>query len=358
MKENKIGLIIMNGAQELGKKVSDRISNILSVSDEELIISHECPRFTTGEGKAQLLKSVRGRDVYIISDVTNYTCEFFMRGKKTYMSPDEHYMDIKRVVSACGGKCSRLTVIMPYLYGGRQDRRNGRESLDAAFVLKEITKMGVHNIITFDAHNHCVENAIPNNGFDNIMPIYQMIKAIVRSSAIDIANTVMVSPDEGAIKRNAEYARWFKMELGMFYKVRDLANTSNGQNPIKKHDYMGGNIAEKSALVADDAIATGNTLLSVANNLKQLGAKNTSFLTTFPQFTEGLDKFDQAYQKGIIHRVFGTNLIYRSPDLLNREWYIDVDISKYLAYIIISIYQETSINSLLNPAEKIKRFLD
>lgn len=357
MKENQIGLIIMQGAEELGHHVEDWLKQWLGVSREELLIEHSCPRFTTGEGKAQLCQSVRGRDIYIVSDVTNYECSFLMRDRVTYMSPDEHYMDIKRVISACGGKYSRLTVLMPYLYCGRQDKRNGRESLDAALMLQELTALGVDNIITVDAHNPCVENAVHNKGFDNIKPTYQMIKAVVRSGAIDMKNTVMVSPDEGAIKRNAAYARWLKIGLGLFYKIRDVDHISDGQNHILQHEYMGESVEGKCILMADDILATGNTLLSAAKYLKELGAVHTSFIISFPQFTGGLEAFDKAYEEGVIHKVFGTNLIYRIPELMKREWYVDVDISKYLAYVILAIYEETSIKRLMGPEKKIQQFL-
>ena len=357
MNHNPIGIILMNGTQELGTQMCSWLQELLNDSEDALVIQHDCPRFTTGEGKAVLLESVRGRDVYILSDVTNDTCEYKIKQRTTFMSPDDHYMDIKRVISACGGKCYRITVIMPYLYGGRQDKRARRESLDAALVLRELVNMGVDAVITFDAHNPCVENAVPYNGFDNIRPYYQMIKAVVNSGEFDFANTLIVSPDEGAIKRNMDYAHWLHLELGLFYKVRNLRKTVDGRQPIEKHEYMGGDLADQAVLVADDVLATGTTLLSVAKHLKARGAKHTSFIVTFPQFTDGLTLFDQAYEAGQIHRIFGTNLIYRSPELLSRPWYIDVDISKYLSYIIYSIHQERSIHMLLDPAKKIEEFL-
>ena len=316
-----MGLIIMNGMESLGNNVCRHLSDLNGTPNQDLIIRHECPRFSTGEAKAKLLESVRGKDIFILSDVTNDTCEYKIKNRVTYMSPDDHYMDIKRVISACGGKCSRITVIMPYLYCGRQDKRTSRESLDAALVLRELSNMGVNGIITFDAHNPCVENSLPYSGFDNIMPNYQMIKAIVGSGEFDLSNMIMVSPDEGAIKRNMKYAHWLQLSLGLFYKVRDLKRTENGRNHIVRHEYMGGDLNGKAVLVADDILSSGTTLLSVAKHMKERGAKHTSFIVTFPLFTDGLELFDEAYKNGYIHRIFGTNLIYRSPELLSRDVY-------------------------------------
>ncbi len=357
MQAEHLGMVVMHGAEDMGDKVNRWLGSFMERWNDSFIVAHECPRFTTGEGKARLLESVRGQDIYILSDVTNFSCTYTIRGQQTIMSPDDHYMDIKRIISACGGKTRRITVIMPYLYCGRQDKRSGRESLDAALMLREMANLGVDNVITFDAHNPCVENAIPYTGFDNIMPTYQMIKALMRSGTVDLQNTIMVSPDEGAIKRNINFAQWLQLEVAMFYKVRDLRSTANGRNAILRHEYIGGDLSGKDVIVADDVLATGGSLLSVASQLRERGASRIHIVVTFPQFTEGLDAFDAAFERGEIYRIYGTNLIHRTPELLSRPWYIDVDLSKYLAYIIHSIHNEMSIHTLLDPNEKIKTYL-
>lgn len=356
---NNLAIVIMKGMEEFGEKLLNHIEPLLEegVTKEEIVISHTEPRFVTGEGKAVLNSSIRGKDVFIISDITNYSIEYKMRGYTNHMSPDDHFMDIKRVVSACGGKAKKITVVMPYLYSGRQDRRNARESLDAAVILSELQNMGVKGIITFDAHNPAIENAISYESFDNLMPTYQMIKAIVNSGEFDIENLAFVSPDLGAVKRNSEYAQMLKASFGTCYKMRDLENTTDGNNKIKSHEYIGGDIAGKSVFCCDDILATGSTLISVADLLKNKGAKNTNFVVTFPLFTNGLEKFDEAYKKGEIFRVFGANAVYRFPELLEREWYVDVDLSKYLAHVIYGIHCQKSITDIIDPKTKIKTFL-
>lgn len=353
-----IAIIIMKGMEEFGNKVVDHLFSFIEEGNkEDMIINHVEPRFVTGEGKAVLQNSVRGKDVFIISDVTNYSVKYMMRGLENHMSPDDHFMDIKRVVSACGGKSKKITVIMPYLYSGRQDRRNARESLDAAIILNELKNMGVDGIITFDAHNPAVENATPYDSFDNLMPTYQMIKAILSSGLYDIDNLAFVSPDLGAVKRNNEYAQYLNASFGTCYKIRDLNNTTNGNNQIKSHEYIGGDISGKSVFCCDDILATGSTLLSLGDILKDKGAKNTNFVVTFPLFTNGVEKFDEAYERGEFHRVFGANAVYRFPELLEKEWYIDVDLSKYLAYVIYAIHFQQSITDIIDPKQKISEFI-
>lgn len=354
-----IGIVIMKGMEEFGEKVLAHLSNFLEpgMCAKDIVIEHEQPRFVTGESKSVLKESVRGKDIFIISDITNYSVEYNMRGQKNRMSPDDHFMDIKRVVSACGGKSGKITVVMPYLYSGRQDRRNARESLDAAIILKELTNMGVDGIITFDAHNPAVENAMPNESFDNLMPTYQMIKAICNSGLYDINKLGFVSPDLGGVKRNNEYSQLMNASFGTCYKIRDLENTKDGNNQIKSHAYIGGDIEGRSVFCCDDILATGSTLLSVANILKDKGARETNFVVTFPLFTNGLEKFDAAYERGEFYRVFGANAVYRFPELLEREWYIDVDLSKYLAYVIYAIHNHMSITQIIDPKVKIKNFL-
>lgn len=357
---DNLAIIVMKGMEGFSEKFLSHLEPFLEdgLTKDDILIKHEEPRFVTGEGKSVLKDSIRGKDVYIISDITNYSVKYKMRGYENQMSPDDHFMDIKRVVSACGGKSRKITVVMPYLYSGRQDRRNSRESLDASMILNELQNMGVKGIITFDAHNPAVENAISCESFDNLMPTYQMIKAIYNSGLYDMDNLAFVSPDLGAVKRNSEYSQYLNASFGTCYKMRDLDNTTDGNNKIKSHSYIGGDISGKSVFCCDDILATGSTLISVGDILKDKGAKNTSFVVTFPLFTNGLEKFDEAYERGEIFRVFGANAVYRFPELLEREWYIDVDLSKYLAHVVYGIHMHKSITSIIDPKTKIKSLLE
>ncbi len=329
--------------------------------DESFVINAECPRFGSGEAKGLLHTTMRGRDVYIISDCFNHGVTYKMFGREVPMSPDDHYQDLKRIIAAIGGKANRITVIMPMLYEGRQHKRSSRESLDCALALQELVQMGVSNIITFDAHDPRVQNAIPLTGFDNIRPTYQMLKALVRNIpdiSLDHDDTVIISPDEGAMSRTMYYASVLGLELGMFYKRRNYSVIIDGRNPIEAHEYLGRDIRGKDAIVIDDMIASGDSIIDVAKQLKEKGAKRVFFFVTFGLFVNGFEVFDKAYADGIFDKCFTTNLIYHPDGLLDKEWYAEVNMCKYVALLIDTLNQNKSIGTLLNPTQKIHSILD
>ena len=359
-----LGLIVTEGARELGAKVDNYLVQMAAGSPEAkdtFIIDSECPRFQSGDGKGLIKDTVRGMDLYLLVDVGNYSCKYNMFGQQNSMSPDDHFQDLKRLIQAASGKAHRLSVIMPILFGGRQHRRNYRESLDCAFALQELQAMGVANVISFDAHDPRVQNAAPLMGFDNVMPTYQVLKALINqvpSLKLDWDNFMIVSPDEGALNRNMYYASVLGVNLGMFYKRRDYSRVVNGRNPIVAHEYLGESVEGKDVFIADDIIASGESMLDIAYELKMRGARNIFTCCTFPLFTAGLEKFDKAYNDGIIKAVLGTNLTYRKPELLEREWYYDVDVSKYTAYFIAAINHDKSVSSIIDPMTKIRTLLD
>lgn len=367
----KLGIIALQGCKELGDKVNQYIVDWRNERDNEhkstlafdgyerdsYLLNASCPRFGSGEAKAIINDSVRGSDLYIIVDVLNYSIEYSLSGRKCPMSPDDHYQDLKRIIAATGGKPHNVTVIMPFLYESRQHRRSGRESLDCALALQELTSMGVENIITFDAHDPRVQNAIPLKGFDNIMPTYQFIKALLKSTddlQIDSDHMMVISPDEGAMHRAIYFANMFGVDVGMFYKRRDYTTVIDGRNPIVSHEFLGDSVEGKDVLIIDDMISSGESMFDVAKELKRRKAKRVFCFSTFGLFTKGLEKFDQYYEDGIIHRIFTTNLTYQTPELLEREWYISTDMSKYIALIIDTLNHDASISPLLNPMNRIK----
>jgi ribose-phosphate pyrophosphokinase len=304
---------------------------------------------------------VRGHDIFIISDVFNYGVSFNMYGMDVPMSPDDHYQDLKRIIAAINGKARRITVIMPMLYEGRQHKRAMRESLDCALALQELTSMGVENIISFDIHDPRVQNAIPLHGFEDFHPHYQMIKSFLRTvpnAKVDRKNMMIVSPDEGGMSRCMYYSSVMELELGMFYKRRDYTVIENGKNPVIGHEFLGDNVDGKDVIVVDDMIASGDSMLDVAKQLKERNARNVYIFSAFGLFTEGLDRFDKAYEDGIIKRVFTTNLVYRMPKLKTKEWYTEVDMSKYIANIIDTLNYDRSLSELLDPVQKIKKILE
>ena len=318
------------------------------------------PRFGSGEAKGVVNESVRGFDLYIITDVFNYSCTYNMYGMEVPMSPDDHYADLKRVISAISGKAKRITILMPMLYEGRQHKRSSRESLDCALALQELVNLGVDNIMTFDAHDKRVQNAIPNGSFENIMPTYQMIKSLVNSVEdlhVDKDHLMVISPDEGALHRCIYFATQLGVNLGMFYKRRDYTRVVNGRNPIVAHEYLGESVEGKTVFIADDIIASGESMLEVASNLKERGAANIIANATFPLFTSGLEKFDKAVADGTLTYVVGTNLTYRMPELLTRDWYVDVDVSKYAAYFVVALNHDMSVSSIIDPIKKIEALL-
>lgn len=330
-------------------------------SDESFVINAECPRFGSGEAKGLLHTTMRGRDVYIISDCFNHGVTYKMFGREVPMSPDDHYQDLKRTIAAISGKANRITVIMPMLYEGRQHKRSSRESLDCALALQELVNMGVSNIVTFDAHDPRVQNAIPLTGFDNIRPTYQMLKALVRNIpdiSLDHDDTFIISPDEGAMSRTMYYASMLGLELGMFYKRRNYSVIIDGKNPIEAHEYLGRDVKDKDVIVIDDMISSGDSIIDVSRQLKEKGAKRIFFFVTFGLFVNGFDVFDKAYAEGIFDKCFTTNLVYHPDGLMDREWYAEVNMCKYVALLIDTLNQNKSIETLLNPAKKIHTILD
>ncbi len=329
--------------------------------EDSYLIDIQCPRFGTGEGKGIIHDSVRGADLFILVDVLNYSITYTVCGEENHMSPDNHYADLKRIISAANGKAKRITVVMPFLYGGRQHRRTKRESLDCAVFLEELINMGVSNIITFDAHDPRVQNAIPLAGFDSFMPTYQFLKALVRTVPnlkMSKDTTMVVSPDEGAMERSVYFSNILGLEMGMFYKRRDYSTIVNGKNPIVAHEFIGTPVEGKDILVIDDMISSGGSMLDVARQLKERGASRVFVCTTFGLFTDGLDEFDDYYQKGFISKVVTTNLNYRPPELLTREWYAEADMTEYLASIIDHINHDISISSIQSPTVKINKLLE
>lgn len=358
-----LGLIAMNGATELGDKINSYLVEWAKQGGENkdsFLIESQCPRFASGDGKGLIKSTVRGNDLFIIVDVNNYSCKYKMFGQENSMSPDDHYQDLKRIIQAASGKAHRINVIMPILYGGRQHRRNYRESLDCAWALQELQSMGVSNIVTFDAHDPRVHNAIPLMGFDNVMPTYQVLKTMFKridNLHITKDNFMIVSPDEGALNRNMYYASVLGVELGMFYKRRDYSVVVDGRNPIIAHEFLGDNVEGKDVVIVDDMISSGESMIEVAMKLKELKARRIFVCTCFGLFCNGLEAFDKAYESGLINKVFTTNLIYRTPELKQREWYVEVDLSKYISYVIDTLNHDTSVSKLLDPKDRINNLL-
>ena len=358
-----IGLIAMRGTEALGERINrylTRWADRYGKPVHDYLIEAECPRFASGDAKGLIKSTVRGKDLFILVDVGNYNCTYKLFDRENYMSPDDHYADLKRIIQAASGKPHRINVIMPLLYGGRQHRRSYRESLDCAFMLQEMHDMGVANVITVDAHDPRVCNAIPLMGFDNVIPSYQVLKSMFGAFpdlVIDKEHFMVISPDEGALNRNMFYASMLEVEMGMFYKRRDYSTIVNGRNPIVAHEYLGTSVEGKTVFVADDIISSGESMLVIAKELKKRSAKRFFAYATYGIFTNGLDAFDKAYEDGMIDAVFSSNLTYRTPELLKRPWYKEVDVSKYIAYFIASINHDTSISNVMDPNEKIKALL-
>ncbi len=329
--------------------------------DKSYLVSAECPRFGSGEAKGIIHESLRGHDVYIIADVFNYGVQYKMYGMTVPMSPDDHYADLKRIIAAVEGKARRVSVIMPMLYEGRQHKRSARESLDCALMLQELVGMGVSNFITFDAHDARVQNAVPLSGFDDVRPSYQMLKALIRNVpdiSIDKDDLMFISPDEGAMGRSMYYASVLGLDVGMFYKRRNYSVVVNGKNPIEAHEYLGKDLTGKDVVIVDDMIASGESLFDVAKQLKEKGVKRIFNFATFGLFTEGFDKFDKAYAEGLIDKLFTTHLIYQRPELRDKPWHCEVNMCKYVAYIIDTLNHDNSISSLLNPVQRIHNIVE
>lgn len=360
----ELAVIAMKGCEQFAKRVDDYLKDWRkhsSAEEDTFLLEADCPRFGSGEGKGIIHQSARGKDVYIICDVFNYGVTYQMYGMTVPMSPDDHYADLKRIIAAIGGKANRLTVIMPMLYEGRQHKKSGRESLDCALMLQELVDMGVSNILTFDAHDSRISNAIPLAGFDNVRPTYQMIKALVRAVPdiqIDKEHMAIISPDEGAMARCMYYSSVLGLDIGMFYKRRNYSVVINGRNPIEAHEYLGQDLHGKDVIIVDDMIASGESMIDVCKQLKARGAERVFCFATFGLFTEGCDKFDQAYKEGVFNRLLSTNLVYRRPELASKEWFVEVNMCKYVAYLIDTLNNDATISTLLNPVKRIQTLMD
>ena len=329
-------------------------------SEKTFLVDCACSRFGTGEGKGYIRESVRGADLYIMVDITNYSLTYSVCGHENHMSPDNHYQDLKRIISAATGKAHRITVIMPFLYEGRQHRRTKRESLDCALALKELSQMGVTNLITFDAHDPRVQNSIPLNGFDNFFPTYQFLKALVKhvpEFVVDNDHLMVISPDEGAMSRAVYFSNILGVDMGMFYKRRDYSTIVNGKNPIVAHEFLGDSVEGKDVVIIDDMISSGESMLDVAMQIKKRGARRVFICCTYGLFTDGLGKFDEYYEKGWINKVVTTNLNYRVPELLTKPYYLEANMSKYLASIIDVLNHDVSVDTVRSGNQKIMNLL-
>ena len=367
-----LGIVPLKSCSKMGEKVDDYLvqwreqrehenqSNLAfsGYKRDSYVVSASTPRFGSGEGKGVLNDSIRGYDLYIMVDVCNYSIEYSLCGSTNHMSPDDHYADLKRVIAAAGGKARRINVIMPFLYESRQHKRSGRESLDCALMLQELTAMGVENIITFDAHDPRVHNSIPLKGFESVSCTYQFIKYLllgVDDLHIDSEHMMVISPDEGGMGRAVYFANVLGLDMGMFYKRRDYTKIVNGRNPIVAHEFLGTNVEGKDVIIIDDMISSGESMIDVASELKKRGASRVFCATTFGLFTNGFDKFDEAYEKGIIDKILTTNLVYQPDELLSKPWYINVDMSKYMALLIDTLNHDSSISDLLNHVDRIQK---
>lgn len=370
-----LGIIPLEGCRHLGEKVNQYLvdwrterkhdhADTLSFAGyqrDNYILNAKVPRFGSGEAKGVIMESVRGTDLYLLVDVGNYSLTYSLFGQENHMSPDDHYQDLKRIIAAVGGKARRITVIMPFLYESRQHKRSARESLDCALALQELVQMGVDNIITFDAHDPRVQNAIPLSGFETVQPSYQFIKGLLQNVddlKIDADHMMVISPDEGGMGRAIYIANVLGLDMGMFYKRRDYTKIVNGRNPIVAHEFLGTSVAGKDMIIIDDMISSGESVIEVATELKARNANRIFVFSTFGLFTNGLKKFDEAYENGIITKVLTTNLIYQTPELLASEWYATCDMSKYIALLIDTLNHDTSISDLLDPSERIQTLVN
>ena len=374
MPDGALGLIPLKSCEELGAKVDQYLvgwrekrehahkneAAFKGYHRDSYIISTSVPRFGTGEAKGVIKESVRGYDLYLMVDVTNYSLTYSVSGHENHMSPDDHYADLKRIIAAVGGKARRITAIIPFLYESRQHKRTARESLDCALALQELTAMGVDNIITFDAHDPRVQNAIPLKGFETVQPAYQFIKGILKNCddlKLDNDHLMIISPDEGGTNRAVYLANVLGVDMGMFYKRRDYSKIVDGRNPIVAHEFLGTSVEGKDVIIIDDMISSGESMIDVATELKKRKANRIFVVSTFGLFTNGLDRFDKAVEDGTIYKVVTTNLTYQTPELLSRPYYINCDMSKYIAYIIDTLNHDSSISDLLNPYDRIQKLV-
>ena len=374
MPDGALGLIPLKSCEELGARVDQYLvgwrekrehahkneAAFKGYHRDSYIISTSVPRFGTGEAKGVIKESVRGYDLYLMVDVTNYSLTYSVSGHENHMSPDDHYADLKRIIAAVGGKARRITAIIPFLYESRQHKRTARESLDCALALQELTAMGVDNIITFDAHDPRVQNAIPLKGFETVQPAYQFIKGILKNCddlKLDNDHLMIISPDEGGTNRAVYLANVLGVDMGMFYKRRDYSKIVDGRNPIVAHEFLGTSVEGKDVIIIDDMISSGESMIDVATELKKRKANRIFVVATFGLFTNGLDRFDKAVEDGTIYKVVTTNLTYQTPELLSRPYYIICDMSKYIAYIIDTLNHDSSISDLLNPYDRIQKLV-
>ncbi|MCR4705517.1 MAG: ribose-phosphate pyrophosphokinase [Lachnospiraceae bacterium] len=368
-------LIALSSAEALGRSVNNYLVSFRKdihhslkkdpafrgYTESNYLCNFECPRFGSGEGKGVFHESIRGKDLYILVDICNHSITYQLNGYTNHMSPDDHYQDLKRVIAACNGKAHRINVIMPFLYEGRQHKRNGQESLDCAYALEELFEMGVSNFITFDAHDPRVQNSIPLAGFDNFTAHYQFLRALLENEEdllIDKEHTTVISPDEGALDRAVYFAGVLGVDTGMFYKRRDYTTIVNGKNPIVAHEFLGDNIDGKDVFIIDDIISSGESILDTARQLKKMNAKRVFLCATFGLFTNGLKKFDEAYEQCVFDRVITTNLCYLPPELKEKPYFLEADMSKFLASIIDFSNHDSSLSNVLTPTEKINAILD
>ncbi len=373
----RLGIIPLRGCEEMVQKIdnyivnwranathSDAIRSNVAFSDykrDSFIIKSQVPRFGSGEAKGIINETIRGDDLYLLVDITNHSLTYKLCGQVNHMSPDDHFSDLKRIIAAAAGKAKRVNVIMPFLYESRQDKRSSRESLDCALALQELVNMGVSNIITFDVHNVAVCNAIPLSGFESVRPTYQFIKSLLaqeKDLKISKDHLMVISPDEGAMNRSIYFANVLGVDVGMFYKRRDYATIVNGMNPIVAHEFLGDDISGKDVFILDDMISSGESILDVARQLKKRNCRKVFLAATFGLFTNGMEKFDKAYEEGIFDRVLTTNLTYQSPELLSRPYFINVDMSKYIALIIETLNHDASMASLLDPMDRIGKCIE
>lgn len=370
----RLGVLPLESCSSLGKRINDWIvqwreerqdcspgvTPVEGYIRDSYLIDAAIPRFGSGEAKAILNESVRGDDLYLLVDVCNYSLTYKLYGFENLMSPDDHFQDVKRVIAAIAGKARRLNVIMPYLYESRQEKRNGRESLDCAMALQELSNMGVENILTFDAHDARVQNALPLHGFETIPPAYQFIKGLLsveKNLKIDSDNLMVISPDEGGMKRAIYLANVMQVDMGMFYKRRDYSKTIDGRNPIVAYEFLGSSVEGKDMIIIDDMISSGGTILQVATLLKERKARKIFIFSTFGHFTNGLERFDAAHEQGLFDYLLTTNLIYQTPELLSKPYHINCDMSKFIALIIDTLNHDVSISELLDPVDRINNFL-
>ncbi len=370
----KLGIIALESCKALGNEIDNYIIKWRTETNQQFqnsiacdgylrdtyLLDASCPRFGSGEAKGVIQESVRDMDLYILVDVLNYSLTYSLCGNVNHMSPDDHYSDLKRIISASAAKAKSINVIMPFLYESRQHKRSTRESLDCAVMLQELQNLGVDNIITFDAHDPRVQNAVPVCGFDNVQPTYQFVKALVEqcdSIEFNKDKLMVISPDEGAMQRAIYMANVIGVDVGMFYKRRDYTKVVNGRNPIVAHEFLGDSLDGKDVLIIDDMISSGESMIDVARQLKSRNARRVFCLSTFGLFTNGLDVFDQAIEEGVIEKVITTNLTYQTPELLERDWYVSADVGKYVALLIDTLNHDASISDLLNPTDRIKEYL-